>query len=434
MKLEVPDPDAPETPDYTELSMELWVGLILSVCVIFFGVLLWIQPHHSGDDEADDPDDEPAQQQQDDEHARLLERIEQEGFEGHEDSLADIFTEGPRRFSEQACRHFEDDIAEGTAPEGALRVLSDQVRDRAGSVPWHCLTYLFLRDRLSEGELADAVGEYWTDVEELQLPAEMMRPVVERMREDVPDHRGFDRWLRRCALSLDYPLAGYCHAAIQNTRSGWGDDLLEVVFTHLDRAVEPGEQLAEDNREELQRVAETLNAFARLGQPPGWRIQLTETIPQYDQAFRRAAVFQLCRMVNSPHEQVQTYAVEGLAAVAGVAVHATDTNTNLRWRGVCRRAFGDPDDPDQPFPLLGVTTGDDQQTVDYTLEVLAENGLCEMEEDFPDWYCGYLNWTGGQRPVGRVLQRHFRETNYMGWYDAEQLDDVEREIAVVDVD
>lgn len=422
MKLEVPAPEAPPSRDETQISIELWIGLVLSVLVIFFGWIAWVQPQTEPADDPfghiEDEDDREAQR----ERAQFEEmvdsgRIDRIDWSDRQEEATRIFQIGPRDATEVVCRQYQQELSEGMMPRPMMRALLRAVSRRADDAPWTCLVDRYLHDALpDDSALSDEVVSFWRDVEWVEHHGAIMAGVVADFHgaEQRVDTEQFRQWLRRCAIAVDYGAAEACQRLIADEAPHYGADLLETLIDHLD----------EDDVDErdLRLASQALTYFARYGQPLDWTIEETPELPDYNVDFRLGALFLLCRFINSPDEEIREYAVEGFGRVAEVAGRPTSPHMQYRWRKSCRHAFGDAEDPPARLPMLGVVSLDgDEETVDYGMQTLIDAGYCEAEPGVPLWYCGAQHWTGGGEAIRRVLGNYFALTSYIEWYEIEEL-------------
>lgn len=190
---------------------------------------------------------------------------------------------------------------------------------------------------------------------------------------------------------------------------------------------------------EFTLVADALALLASRGQPLGWRIDETATMPDYDVDFRLGAVFMLCRMVHSPDTTVADIAARRLSQVARVGIRAGDRNLLFRWRIGCQTAFSGGRElaaelHDEPYPLLMVSgdaeaepAGEDAAdengeapssvVVRYGLQDAIERGACELHEGRPPWYCGAERWRGEPSKLEESLHSYFTQSRYVEWSD-----------------
>lgn len=412
-KLEIPAPDEPRREDDTTLSLELWVGCSLILVLSFFGWFLW-----PGSDDEPDPyahiedEEQRAEKRDRDTFSEWVDdgTISDKDWRQKSDRAARVFEVGPRRAAELVCEQYRDDITEQQA---VARALVRAVDRRFEDAPWSCLMELYLDDELAdETNLHDAITSFWEDIQFADEHGGVMEATVSdfKKRKAVSDSERFDRWLRRCAIAVDYEAASRCRELMRMRSSDFEADLLEVLLTLI------GDD--EVTRGDLRLAAEALTEFSDRGQPDDWRIDETEALADYDVDFRLASLFFLCRLMNSPDEMVQRWAADGLGSLSGVGGRAADPDMQRRWRSTCRRAFGDPDNPHMDAPFLGVLVErGGQMKHDYGLESLIGSGLCPVDDERPYWYCGARRWTGGGDSIQDVLGYHFSRTSYVEWAD-----------------
>lgn len=425
MKLEVPDPEQPEVIDETQLSMELWVGLVISAVLIFFGWFFWVHPQvteQSGDNREAEDDE---QQRVIDDRAEFEQMVARDQLDGvdwldNPDRAARAIEVGPRKAAETACTAYEEAIADGDAPRDVTRLLRQSVARTAEQTPWNCLLRLYLDDRLhADGALTDELADFWETAETLDDHGDIMADVIDADPQHWPRGERFSRWLQRCAFAVDYPPGERCRRQL-NATNDEADDLLEALIAHLGSTTGSPEEVHEELHFDLKLAAQTLSTFARHGQPEGWHIVETDALPDYDVDFRLGAMFMLCRLVNAPDSDVRQAAIDGLQSVGEIAPRPANPHIQFRWMRSCAQAFGDPEDAHRDNPLLAVSVIDDgEKTVDYGLDLLVEEQLCEPEPGYPTWFCGAERWTGEGRPIRRVMARNFAEAGYVEWLEPE---------------
>lgn len=432
MKLEIPDPDEPTTTQHSHaLSMELTISLALSALLVLAGWLWWIQPqqHQAGDDgdataaqtertsEPAMPSEEPGRHDQ-------LTVGDHEPSEARLKQIAQVFEAGPRSASEQACDYLSDNIVTGQLTRDVERPLRQSVARLGDSAPYGCLLRLYLEQGLpSDSELTHEVERFWNSIAALDDHGDVMASVVEHFqRNSAPDAGMFDHWLRRCALAVDdYPAAPQCRQLVQQ-RHPQINDPLELVLAHLSTPGISSTQFNDEFAFDFEIATDVLTHLARYGQPDDWKIAETEVLPNYDADIRLASTFQLCRLMNAPHDEIQAHAAAGLGYIAEVADRPHNPYMPYRWRKTCRLAFGDLDAPQGDVPLLGVASHDgDDTTVDYGLGALIEHELCDQYDGYPSWYCGAEAWTGDEESLRQAMGMHFAETGYVEWYELDEL-------------
>ena len=432
MKLEIPGDNTDHTDD-TTISFELSVGLALAALLILIGWMFWIQPQQGQPDptvEVDTDGDRPTIASRSDDRGPdhdFSADTDPADWDERSDELAAVFEAGPRKAAEAACRRYADDIEHNRLPRDAARTLRQGVSRLSGAAPVGCLTRLYLEDRLDEdAELTYEFEQFFAGVATFDAHGEAMAIVVEEFADDgLPESERFERWLRRCALTMHYDAAPACRRIAQEHFSDDGADLMELLLVHLADTDDDADEVHERYDADLELTADALGYFARYGQPDDWHIEETDELPDYNVDFRLAAVFQLCRMMNAPDEQVQTWAADALGYIAGVAARPHNPHMHYRWRASCRLAFGDPDDAQQYVPALGVAMLDgDEQTVDYGLDTLVDHDHCELRDGYPDWFCGSQRWTGGPDSIRSVLGHYFARTGYVEWYELDELAEV----------
>ena len=257
----------------------------------------------------------------------------------------------------------------------------------------------------------EAVEAMWGQAQELTGgTGPIMSSVLEALvTTDIAfEHEEFDRWVRRCALSFDYEAAPMCRQVARRQSPAMGADLLEMAIGHLE-----DEEL---RSRDIDRVAAALGAMVTHGQPPQWTVEETDALPDYDVDLRFGALFKLCRLMNSPDEEVQQLAARELGKLSGIGGRPTSRNMHFRWRATCRSVFNEEQDSRLATPILGVMTDEeDESQVDYGLSTLIERGRCEVWEGAPDWYCGARAYQGSGEDLRRYMGDAFAHTSDIEW-------------------
>ena len=428
-QLRVPSPDGPPQRDETQISFELWVGLVLAILVVFFGWLFWLHPHEI-------VDDEPHAEVEDSEERRAL--VDRDEFDGFVESgrieridwLDDeqrairVFEVAARPATEVVCQQYAEKLSDGVASRAMNLALLQLVSRRSNDAPWSCLFGLYLDRHLPEdSSVNEEMAAFWSEVE-TGAHGRLMKSVVSDLdaADKIPDDAAFNHWLRRCALVMEYTASQDCQRVLGDKAPRFGDDLLEMLIGHL---ADPDVLVGD-----LRLAASALTYFVQYGQPNGWFTDETPALPEYDEAFKVGALFQLCRLINAPIHEVREAAVEGLGTVAGVSGRPTSAHMQYRWRQSCRYAFGAGDGDERPHrvPALAVVVADgEEESADYGMQTLIERGLCENEADEPLWACGARRWTGEEESIHRVMGRHFALTSYIEWYEEDEIEEIARE-------
>lgn len=419
-KLEVPAPGQSLPEDPTQISMELWVGLVLAVLIIFFGWFLWVHPQEVVDEDPFADIEDPGEREQLRDRAEfedMVERgtVDRVDWADDADRAQRAMELGPRPVAEAACRQFEEAIAAGQAPPAVTRTLLRVASRRSHDAPWTCLLTSYLQQDLAGYDsLREELAEFWGEIQSVQKHGEIMKSTVADFHRDgVPaDQERVDRWLRRCALAMSYEASPWCQQVIAGRAPEFGDDLLEMLITHID---DPDVFVGD-----LVLAARALTYFAQYGQPNGWYVAEAKGIDDYEEAFRRGALFILCRLATAPADEVRTESVTGLRSIAEVTARARSPHFEARWREACRYAFGDRDDPTRPVSLSGVLTvrGEDGRP-DYGMTTLVDRGLCADDDAFPTWYCGTRRWGDKEESMRRTMAYYFAHTSYVEWHEVE---------------
>lgn len=419
----IPAPGEGKRRDSTELSEELWFGLVATVLVIILGWYFWILPQGAQEEDPFKMIEDPVER----EVAR--DRAEYDGlYASGLHITADwseagrrtrAFDAGSRQVTEFLCAREGERLKKGEMSEAEVEALVERVESRSADAPWTCLLRHYLRGELRDQALVDAMAGVWEEIRGFERLGRSLKETLEeyRVQRDRPESEEFYRWLRRCGMNFEYEAGPECRRLLRQLSPEQGADLLEMIFVHFrDQELTAGE------------VKEGARALARLsenGQPSSWKVLETRVLPDYNVDFRYGALFGLCRLMNSPDEAIQREVTELLGRVSGVSIRARNPYTIYRWRQTCRRAFGDKENPEQPVPLLGVLVSLDEEgerfREDYGMESVIERGHCSNPEGAPRWFCGAERWTGGGEPLHRVMARHFAQTAYVQWYELEEL-------------
>ena len=423
MKLEIPAPGESTRQDSSALADELWIGIVLSALVAFFGWFLWIEPQRVAEEEpyADVEDEEERQYLRDlavFEDMVRLETMDRVDWHEEQDRAARLFEIGPRQATEIVCEEYRAEPGLGRLPQSVSRALLQRVSRRSHDAPWTCLSDAYWSGELPEDrEIFTEVAAFWEEAQSLERHGRLMDGVVRELlyRNALPDDDRFRSWVKRCALAMEYGAVTACQQVLEELSPRLGEDILLTALAMLD---DP--QLSEGD---LDLVIDALAHLARYGQPDAWTILETAQLPDYDVDFRLGALFQLCRLMHIPDEDIHFQVARGLGRVSGYAVSPTTPHLRYRWRSSCRLAFGDPDRPDRPVDLLHVAheTDDGEEVLELGLRGAVEHGHCEVEEGLPLWFCGARRWTGGNRTIQTVLGDYFALTAHANWYELDYL-------------
>ncbi len=398
--------------------MEMVVGMALSFLLVGFGYVTVI--HGGDDDRVDDEfghieDREEREAERDRAQLeRMLERGRAAGHDwGSDASLgARAMEVGPREASEVVCMSVANQKDIDEWPEEILGAMLESLQEREDSAPWTCAMTLYFEGSLeARVSVEEAVEAMWGQAQELTGgTGPIMSSVLEALvTTDIAfEHEEFDRWVRRCALSFDYEAAPMCRQVARRQSPAMGADLLEMAIGHLE-----DEEL---RSRDIDRVAAALGAMVTHGQPPQWTVEETDALPDYDVDLRFGALFKLCRLMNSPDEEVQQLAARELGKLSGIGGRPTSRNMHFRWRATCRSVFNEEQDSRLATPILGVMTDEeDESQVDYGLSTLIERGRCEVWEGAPDWYCGARAYQGSGEDLRRYMGDAFAHTSDIEW-------------------
>lgn len=169
----------------------------------------------------------------------------------------------------------------------------------------------------------------------------------------------------------------------------------------------------------MKIIVPALGNLSQKGQLEEWRVDRKPLVAKqaYDASVRIGATFVLCRIVNSPDDQVARTAAVEVAKTATVGARVTDENLLLRWRQACGMAFqasGDGAGESEWAPALAVWNGEKGTLPNYTLSWARERGDCPVD-DRPAWACGLDLWQGVGQELDIALLEHFTETRYVEW-------------------
>lgn len=424
MKLEVPSPDEEMERDDTALAVELWIGIALSVMVVFFGWFLWIEPGRVADEDPYEAIEDPEERDYQRDRDFFAEMVANGTVENHDwrdepQQAARVFEIGPRQAAEVVCEQYRASPGLDELPSDVSRRLLQRLVRGSGDAPWSCLSDAYWSDELAaDSAVTEEVVRLWDEAGEFEEYGSIMATVVDDLlrRRSVPDEESFLEWIEGCALAMDYRAASACQAVLADRADGAdGDDILLLTLRQLDKS--------EGTKAELKPFIDTLTHLARRGQPEPWKILETEELPDYDVDLRLGALFGLCRLMHHPDDEISIEVARSLSKVAGYSFSATMPHMNYRWRSTCRLAFGNPEDPSRRVELLHVAHDDEQgqQVLELGLRGAVERGHCVEEEGLPRWFCGARRWTGGNRTLRNVMGDYFALTSHANWYEIENL-------------
>lgn len=405
-KLRVPapgDPEEPESPYDSSIVVAATVSILVGLAIFLARYPDAPPPGASSHSDVDSseagrevPTNAVAARLRDLEDENSLKELAERDWSAAEQASA--FGHGPEKVARAVCRASADELASGELDGKAAAALVSAADRRESHVPWACLLRLYLEDRLSKDlQVYDEVEAVWNKLRAFEASKALVDRLLRVWGEEgaFPDSPRFERWLRLCALNFEVGEGQVCRrtlaelAADSQQKQKYGADLLDVVETHL-RETELNPNY------DLPILIAALERLAERGQSDGWRVVETEELPDYDVDLRIAAGFYLCRMVNSPNDDVAGRAAESLSEAAGVAVRAVNEGLRTRWLEACKRAFRTGGTEEQPdAPALAVWNGEPDSEPRYELEFAVENGLCEVREGHPRWYCASLMWQGG---------------------------------------
>ncbi len=354
---------------------------------------------------------------------RLAAYTENEGLDDYRWRSRDVLASlrhGPRRIAVRACRAAfrdrPDELLSGEIRGELLRI----VDRRAEHVPWSCLYRVFFseRDRL-QASVVDELAGIWERISSFDGASHIASRIGYGFAAEtfLPEAPAFRRWARLCALNFDRPEGYGCRRLLAEVAPQQGADLLDLAEVHL-RETDLNPTF------DLPILVSGLRYLAARGQPPGWRIEETDALADYDTDLRLAAIFYLCRFVQSPTDSVATAAAGALSEVAGYGVRAGDEKMRRRWLSACRMAFGDKADETSEeagepaagsVPALAVWSGEEDESPQYALQATIDRGDCRVRPDHPRWYCGSAKFRGTSPDE---LTDYFVETRHLEWDSA----------------
>lgn len=312
---------------------------------------------------------------------------------------------GNRVSNEFLCGARRAQISDDTVADAMLLELVKAVDRRGENAPYGCLSQLFFDGKLPQATLRDELEEFWAEAEQWGGNARLAGTVADYFREfrERPESPRFYRWLRLCGLNTEYEAMPACQQLLYQISPAQGADLVLVIDKHL-------EELGTEIRpSEMVIFTRTLGVIARNGQPKNFKVMQTPALPDYDQDIRNAALFQLCRFVNSPEDQVSESAAAELSQIAKYSARAMGKTMRLRWYEACRTAFQATDEK----PMIAVWNGQPESAPKYTLSAIVDAGYCEVKEGYPLWYCGSSRWNS--KDMGTDLQAIFVNTSWVEW-------------------
>jgi hypothetical protein len=334
-------------------------------------------------------------------------------YDWDDEARAVVLEHGPRRAGELVCEHLRDELITGEVLAELRQALAASVKAGSPQAPWSCLSLLYWDDQLKQvPELEEVLEQVWSSAGRFEADSALIEGIVAdfRAQRRRPRSEEFFGWLRHCGMRLDWGSEGECLRLLRQIAPAQGEDFLLMVDRHLSHG-----ELAEET---VIDAVTALGHVAIHGQPSRWRIEETRALPAYDFDARVGAIFLLCRLVNSPSQEVSRAAARRLSQTGAVSVRATDPHLVFRWRAGCRIAFGPSEaDPYTSVPVLGVWTGEADADPIYGLEDAVERGDCEVREGLPMWSCGVRSYNGKGRTLQQFMSEVFTETRYVEWAD-----------------
>lgn len=402
-QLHVPDPDE-VGPDGEGPLETLALAGVLSVMFTLGIAILSTQPSSSEAPDSTRAADSAAEHERSDSPAppakQLAERLaalsdRQARDIAWEDRQVDaVLSYGPRRLAEDAC-HAVYTGPTDINPAAIEPDLISLVDRRARHTPWSCLFRQYFEGRLNPNTgLHDNLDSLWRSkirlFRRVDLPLDTVVASWHPVNRGPPDHKEVIPWLRLCALQYDYQADGVCQQVLAGIAPEQGRDLLMAAEMHL-RQTEPL-----NPSYDLPRIIDGLGSLANQGQPEGWRILQTESMPDYDADIRIAASFFLCRFVHSPNHGLAEQAAAELGNAAGYTVRMVNESLRRRWLRSCKLAFKTAGTQQSPkAPALRVTTDNPDAPPDYTLKAVIERQQCEANGPEPPWYCAIRMYNAG---------------------------------------
>ena len=411
-RMRIPGPDEPE--DFSELADTIvyaWAVTML-VCI---GLFLFFRGHRPGEGHTEPVDGESGSAAASVKPGAEASADDYDDKEWAEDDIVAAMRRGPRKAAESACASLRPALESGKLDRRVRLELIKVVDRRAEHAPWSCLLRAYLDgDVAPDSDLYDELEEVWADFRRFEVPSKLARRLVADMRQsgDVPEADSFRRWLRLCGLHPSWGGGAQCRQLLAQIAPEEGVDLLMTAEHHL-RGVSP-DQLDRD----LDTMVAGVGYLARHGQHDEWLLTRGVDPVAYDTRLRKAALFLLCRFVNSPDTEVAQQAAMQLADAASVAARATNENLVRRWRATCQLAFREEDDEsDSGAAALAVWTGKADDPPDYSLQSAIERGDCPPASSRPAWECGVKLWQAKEPELDLALMSFFTETRYIEWED-----------------
>ncbi len=312
---------------------------------------------------------------------------------------------GARATNETACGVRSEQIAGGTVSDTMRLELLKAVDRRDENAPYACLSLLYFADKLPQEDLQKEVHEFWEQNRAWEGNARLVSNAIESFKEwrERPESPEFWKWARVCALNMDYEGAAACQSLLFQVAPTQGEDLVMVADKHF------SELGAEIRPSEAALLARGLGWLTRNGQPKNFRIVDTAELPDYDHDLRDGALFQLCRLVNSPDPVVSEQAAKELSSLANYGYRAMGETQRKRWYEACRKAFKATDE----VPVIAVWSGSLEDAPRYDLARPYEAGYCQKKDGYPLWYCGAERWES--KDMGADLYSLYAQTSWIEW-------------------
>ncbi len=412
-KLYVPAPDEEPAEVFGILELAALICTLLAV-TIFYG----FATQKSTSERADASAEEEAVQELSAEVRRQKQVAagfderkpsELEDYAWKTEELLAVIRYGERETAEAACQARSGQIREGALSDPTLMTFIKAMDRRAENAPWACLLRLYFADEIGQDELVDEMDSFWQEVEAHEGNARIIASALEEFRKtrDRPEADRFYEWLRLCALDFEYQAAAECQRLLHQLSPAQGADILMAAEKHLQESKPSGD--------DLKMIVDAIGQMARNGQPHAtWSIKETANLPDYDVDFRQAAVLYLCRFVQSPDKDLARVAAFELGKTALFGARGFDDKLRRRWIKTCQLAFQKSDAANDPaLQILAVWDGNEASEPEYALAQDVERGVCEVQEDYPMWYCGTRLWNGEGKALDMALQDFFVETRYI---------------------
>jgi hypothetical protein len=311
-----------------------------------------------------------------------------------ESVLVGSLRHGPYRLNELICAAFVSQLEKGLLSEPMLKALRERVRAAKANAPWHCLLDLYLRDQLENvPSLRRQVESFWTKLKQEKVSKAIAIRVLKRYRqmENPPDNEQFWNWMISCGLRVKKPRGQLCREILADRAPEFGMDIMMLMERQL-RDGPPEDPI-------LERIIDMTAHIASDGQPAGWRVDETVFFKEYGRLIKIAAVFQLCRFLNTPEKPIRQRAARHLSNLSEIQNRRFSAEVLGRWTQACKRAFGSrSEEAHWRAPVLAVVRAKSDKTPEYSFESLIDRGHCSRNLGRPLWTCAENYWNSSESP------------------------------------